>query len=98
MRKKKETFKSVKESIDTIENLSNDQTKVSEILSLFKSVVGYLEAERNITGAQGELLHALNQSLQANIKLSGEFSKRLTKIENKLSEEDSKVLYMMCKG
>lgn len=91
-------FKSVKEFIDTIENLKNTEKKTSAILDLIKSLVEYLEAERNICGSQSELLHLLNQSMQANIKLSAELNRRITQIENKLAESESMALYLMCKA
>jgi len=98
MQKEELIFKSVKDFIDTIEKLEDREKKANAILDVIKSLVEYLEAERNICCSQSELLHALNQSLQANIKLSADLNRRIRKVENKLAESDSMALYLMCKA
>ena len=79
-------FESIKEFIDTIEESENIEIKVNGILSLFKSIIERSEAESNVGYQQNEMLHSINKSLQANLKVANEFDERISTLEKNVTD------------
>lgn len=79
-------FKSIKEFIATIEESENIEIKVNGILSLFTSIIEHSEANSNVTYQQNVLLHSINKSLQATVKVANEFDERIATLEKNVTD------------
>jgi len=79
-------FKSIKEFIATIEESENIEIKVNGILSLFTSIIEHSEANSNVSYQQNVLLHSINKSLQATVKVANEFDERIATLEKNLTD------------
>jgi len=75
-----------KEFINNIEESENIKRKISDILTLFKSIIEYLAASSNVSSAAGKSIHSLNESRKAIEKVVYEINERISMLENKVDE------------
>ena len=81
-----ELFLTIKEFINTLEESADSEIQISGVLTLFKSIIGYLEAGENVRSSQSEVLHSLNESSQANVKGFIEIYDRIETLEKNVSD------------
>lgn len=79
-------FETLKGFIDTLEESPDSERKISGILTLLKSMIELLEADRNVSSQQSETLYTLDKSLQASAKAAIEFDDRITKLNELVIE------------
>jgi len=72
--------------IDTLKESSDNESQISGILTLFESIIELLEADRNVSSHQSKVIHNINESLQANLKVANEFEERISTLEKNITD------------
>lgn len=79
-------YETLKEFIDTLKESSDNESQIGGILTLLKSIIELLEADRNVSSHQSKVLYSLNESSQANVEAFTELYERVATLEKKIIE------------
>lgn len=81
-----ELYETFKEFIDTLKESPDNESQINGILTLLKSIIELLQADRNVSSHQSKVLYSLNESSQVNTEAFTELYERIGTLEKNVSD------------
>lgn len=82
----RELYETFNEFIETLKESADNESQISGILTLLKSIIELLQADRSVSSHQSKVLYSLNESSQVNAEAFIELYERIAMLEKNVSD------------